>query len=451
MDPVTRACVEILSLRFPLVKELQTAKEFCWFNHKIKPSKTVIEQTGITLKQIKDVHLRLVRFAPLLQTLFPDTTPTEGLLESPLTLLPTFQTYLSQHYRLPIEGKLWLKQDNAFPIFGSIKARGGLYEVLVYAEKLALWANLLKSTDDYSVFSSRTFFKFFSQYTIEVASTGNLGIAVGIIGRALGFNVIAHMPSNAKPWKKDKLRELGVKIIEHNKDHTATMTGKPNQYHHIIDSQQSNNLFLGYATAALRLQKQLKEHNIRIDKSHPLFVYLPCGMGISSGGIISGLKTIFGDNVHCILIEPTHSPSMFLGTYTGLYDSITVQDIGLDNHTVADSLACNRSSSFASQLMPSLADGYCTVSDASLFHLLTHLYQQENIFLEPSACAGFRAVIHTLSNIDYLKQIKASASVLKHSTHIVWATGGGMVPNDIRQAYLETGKKYQQLSNRWIG
>lgn len=433
--------METLSLKFPLIKALKTAKELFWFNTNTKPSKEALQHTGIQYSQILEASERLQKFAPLIQLLFPETAIHQGIIESPLTPIPRFQSYLSQYYSLPIEGKLLLKQDNILPISGSVKARGGIYEVLTYAEKLAHLNKLLHAEDNYSALASPQAKKVLSQHTVIVGSTGNLGLSIGIMGQALGLNTTIHMSADAQQWKKEKLREVGANVIEHKSDYSAAVSAgrkeaATDEFCYFVDDENSIHLFLGYAVAALRLSKQLRDMGIYIDELHPLFVYIPCGVGGAPGGISFGLKSIFGDHVHCIFVEPTHSPSMLLGVYTGLHEHISVQDIGLDNHTIADGLACGRPSGFVGKTMQSLIDGYCTVSDNSLYHLLSSLHAQENIFVEPSASAGFSALIQVAASTDYLKYINMEAALHKQATHIVWATGGGMVPDYKREEYL---------------
>lgn len=139
-----------------------------------------------------------------------------------------------------------------------------------------------------------------------------------------------------------------------------------------------------------------------------------------------GLKLAFGDNVHCFFAEPTHSPCMLLGVYTGLHDEIAVQDLGIDNVTAADGLAVGRASGFVGRAMERLLDGFYTLSDQSMYDMLGWLAQEEGIRLEPSALAGMAGPL----------RVQADANV----THLVWATGGGMVPEDEMAKYLAKGR-----------
>jgi D-serine dehydratase len=73
-------------------------------------------------------------------------------------------------------------------------------------------------------------------------------------------------------------------------------------------------------------------------------------MSGTPGGICFGLKTLFGQAVHCFFAEPVESPCMTLGLLTGKHDGISVYDIGLTNRTSADGLAVGRPSAFVGRI-----------------------------------------------------------------------------------------------------
>jgi D-serine dehydratase len=173
-----------------------------------------------------------------------------------------------------------------------------------------------------------------------------------------------------------------------------------------------------------------------VDKEHPLFVYLPCGVGGAPGGIAFGLKQVFGDQVHCFFVEPTHSPAVLLGLMTGLKEKVCVQDFGIDNCTEGDGLAVGRPSSFATGISEQLISGVYTVEDEDLFKQLALLADSEKIYVEPSAAAGL-AGPYKISQSGFFEAHGINAESV---AHIVWATGGALVPKEDMVQFYEKGK-----------
>ena len=430
--------------RYPLVARLQALEPLTWFNPRATTLAQGLPFVGLGREDVSLAERRLARFAPYLSAAFPETRATGGVIESELVAIDAMRQALNDRYGCALTGRLWLKKDSHLPISGSIKARGGIYEVLTHAEMLAMGAGLLQPEDDYARLFSAEFRAFFSRYRIAVGSTGNLGLSIGMISAKLGFNVSVHMSADARGWKKQKLRENGVNVIEYAEDYGVAVEQGRQQaaadpHCFFIDDENSKTLFLGYAVAGGRLKQQCERQGIVVDEQHPLFVYLPCGVGGGPGGVAFGLKLAFGDHVHCLFAEPTHSPCMLLGVHTGLHDAIAVQDIGIDNLTAADGLAVGRPSGFVGRAMERLLDGFYTLSDEEMYQLLALLNRHEQIRLEPSALAGMPGPWRVVANPQWQAQQGLSEQQMANASHVVWATGGGMVPEDEMAAYLRQG------------
>lgn len=423
-------------------------EETAWINSWLLPFAVTSATCELVVsdEMIADAERRLARFAPFIRKCWPETEQTNGLIESPLTHIPKAQRQLEEQYGASIPGRLFLKMDSHLAIAGSIKARGGIYEVLKHAEDLALEGGKLVETDSYEVFAGEGIQKYLHQYTVQVGSTGNLGLSIGIMSAALGFKVIVHMSADAKQWKKDLLRSKGVQVVEYADDYSkAVAEGRKNSdadpMSYFVDDEKSVNLFLGYAVAAKRLQGQLTEQGITVDEEHPLTVYIPAGVGGAPGGVAYGLKRIFKDDVHCFFCEPVLCPSVLLGIATQKFEKCNVHDYGISGVTHADGLACASPSGFVTRIMTNLLSGEFTVTDAKLYDYLRLLYQAEDIQIEPSSCAAFAGpvgLLHYADSAEYCAAHGLDAAKLANAVQIAWATGGRLVPEENRVEYLNT-------------
>ncbi|MET1250284.1 D-serine ammonia-lyase [Sporolactobacillus sp. STCC-11] len=422
----------------PIVKKIEAGSEVLWLN----PHYGEQGANFVSDQDVSDAESRLQRFASYFCAAFPETRASRGRIESPIYTLPKMRAFLGKFGGTSISGRLMMKADSELPISGSIKARGGIYEVLKTAEQLAMSAGLLRETDDYAKLAEKSFRTFFSHYSIAVGSTGNLGLSIGIVGATLGFHTTVHMSADASQWKKDMLREKGAIVKEYEADYSVAITEGRKQaaqdsHCHFIDDENSKDLFVGYATAGNRLKKQFADAAISVDADHPLFVYLPCGVGGGPAGVTFGLKQAFGSHVHVFFVEPTHAPCFLLGLLTGLNDQVSVQDFGLDNRTAADGLAVPRPSAFAGKAAGHLISGCMTVSDERLFQYLKALKDTENHWIEPSAAAGIigpQMLLDSRAGQRYLAEHQLTDKMV-NACHLFWATGGGMVPEKNKEAY----------------
>lgn len=409
------------------LERIKKCEPIVWKNEDKLTSSLALRGTSVSISNVLDAQARLDRFAPYIALKFPETG--DGIIESSISEAQGLGTAISEIYETAVP-RLFLKRDNDLPVAGSIKARGGIHEILALAEGLAVKEGLLSIGQDYSILARREFRDFFSGYSVAVGSTGNLGISVGIMSAELGFDTTVHMSQDAKEWKKSLLRSKGVTVIEHESDYSeAVRKGRAicesRESCYFVDDERSPLLFCGYAVAALRLREQLKFLSIDVDEDHPLRVYLPCGVGGAPGGIAFGLKQIYGDSVHCWLVEPTHAPCMSLAMLLGRPD-VSVSQFGIDGLTEADGLAVGIPSAMAWAICHRLVDGVITVEDESMYELQYLMDLKEGIKAEPSASAALAGLI--------------SLDPLPEETAIAWLTGGSFLPEETYKSMLKRGR-----------
>ena len=425
---------------FDVPGPLRRGEPFLWLNPEKQPFAACAEDFPFAADAVEDAAARLERFAPVISRLFPETRAAGGIIESELRPAPALREALNADLGSELRGGLYLKLDSHLPVSGSVKARGGIYEVLRHTEAVALEAGILRDPhDDHMKLLTPAARAVFGARRLQVGSTGNLGMSIGIMGAALGFRAVVHMSADAKQWKKALLRARGATVVEYDGDYGAAVArgraeSEADPCSYFVDDESSKDLFLGYAVAGERLARQLRDLRVAVDEARPLFVYLPCGVGGAPGGVTYGLKRIFGDDVQCFFAEPTGAPCMTLGLASGLLNGICVQDIGLSGKTEADGLAVGRCSPLVSRAMRRTVSGAATVPDDALYRFLALVRRTQGVTLEPSAAAGLGALTALLTD-------PAGAAYRERAggpgaTHIVWATGGGMAPECVRAQWL---------------
>jgi D-serine dehydratase len=428
------------------LRQLASGQPTLWANPSLPQAPSARHAAGATVIGASDMlaaEARFGRFAALLADLFPELRSSGGRIESDLLQVPALQAALGMPASF---GALWVKADHGLPVAGSIKARGGIHEVLEFAERLALDNGLLQPDDDYGVLASPAVRALFGRYEVAVGSTGNLGLSIGVMASALGFRATVHMSADAKAWKKDRLRARGVSVVEHAGDYEQAVAAGRRQaeqdpFIHFIDDERSLSLFLGYSAAAPNLGRQIEALGIRVDARHPLFVYLPCGVGGAPGGITFGLKQLYGPHVHCFFAEPTQSPCFMLRMLDRRGAAPSVYEIGLSNRTEADGLAVPRASDLAADAIGDDLSGVYTVADDTLFHHLYLARQHAGLQIEPSAAAGLsgpQMLRQSASGQAYLAR-HGLLPVMDAATHIAWTTGGLFVPEAEYRSFLERG------------
>lgn len=384
----------------------------------------------ITSADVEDARDRLNRFAPVLAKLF-DGDSWDGQVRSDLIEYPHEQDGTETYF---------IKADHQLPMTGTVKARGGVYELLVQAERLGVEEGLIQPGDSLEKLITPEAKAALSKHKVIVASTGNLGFSIGLVALRFGINAEIHMSRDAKGWKKERLVALGANVVEHPCDYEQASAfaraAATQQGCHFVDDERSKTLFVGYAAAARELSEQLTTRGIEITAQRPLVVYLPCGVGGMPGGITFGLRAIFGEAVFPVFVEPIASACVFAALARGGGEAVSVYDYGLDNETIADGLAVPRASELVLDCVGQDIDAAIALPDTMARDWVKRAWADARLKLEPSAAMSLAAIAPSKAALSGAPDITAKLD-FRNAVHVAWATGGSLMPDADFQSLLE--------------
>lgn len=299
--------------------------------------------------------------------------------------------YKSDLHKSKLGDELYLKLDSELKVAHSVKARGGFNEVMVKVEHVLKENDMLDKFDDLSLDDIR---KLMAAYTIEVSSTGNLGLSIGLCAKAFGFKAKVHMSRDAKDWKKKLLRAAGAEVIEYDHDYTyavkmGRLSAEQNPMSYFVDDEMSEKLFLGYAASIFEVVEEVTSSGMSPSDDELFHVFLPCGVGGAPGGIAFALRSFFKDSVRIYFVEPTEYPCMLYSYVNG--EAASVNDIGLGGKTIADGLACSAPSKLVFPIVDSLIDGFFTFNDESILRAKKDIEEIDEKVVEASSAAALLA------------------------------------------------------------
>ncbi|CEO07952.1 cysteine synthase A [Paraclostridium sordellii] len=157
--------------------------------------------------------------------------------------------------------------------------------------------------------------------TIVEATSGNTGIALSMIGKVKGLNIIIVMPSSMSKERIDLMKAYGAEVIltkeggmQASIDKSIELVNSNESYKSLKQFENESNPKKHYNTTAIEIYEDVENIDIFI-------------AGIGTGGTISGIGKYLkkkNPNIRIIGVEPESSPLISKG-YSGAHK---IQGIG---------------------------------------------------------------------------------------------------------------------------
>ncbi|MFR4766277.1 MAG: cysteine synthase A [Paraclostridium sordellii] len=208
--------------------------------------------------------------------------------------------------------------------------------------------------------------------TIVEATSGNTGIALSMIGKVKGLNIIIVMPSSMSKERIDLMKAYGAEVIltkeggmQASIDKSIELVNSNESYKSLRQFENESNPKKHYNTTAIEIYEDVENIDIFI-------------AGIGTGGTISGIGKYLKEknpNIRVIGVEPESSPLISKG-YSGAHK---IQGIG-DNF-IPKNLDMN------------IIDEIITVKDDDAINTIKLLGEKEGVLVGISSGANVFASI----------------------------------------------------------
>lgn len=208
--------------------------------------------------------------------------------------------------------------------------------------------------------------------TIVEATSGNTGIALSMIGKVKGLNIIIVMPSSMSKERIDLMKAYGAGVIltkeggmQASIDKAIELVNSNESYKSLKQFENESNPKKHYNTTAIEIYEDVENIDIFVS-------------GIGTGGTISGIGKYLKEknpNISIIGVEPESSPLISKG-YSGAHK---IQGIGAN--FIPKNLDMN------------IIDEIITVKDEDAINTIKLLGEKEGVLVGISSGANIFASI----------------------------------------------------------
>jgi threonine dehydratase len=271
--------------------------------------------------------------------------------------LPTTRTILANS--LSRAGMtVHLKLETELPT-GSFKPRGALY---------ALSTNLARRK--------------IKVEEVTASSTGNHGAAVAFAAKTLAVPATIFLPSNPNPVKRQKIVDLGARIVETGSVDLAAAFQQCAGYSsragvYFLNDATDPDVPVGTAMIGLEIAEQHPEVST---------ICVPMGDTALIRGVAAAVKQL-RSAVRVIGVQAERAPSYYLSWKEGKAIATETCD------TCADGLATRTPNAGNVEMIRELVDEVVLVSEEQMLDAIRHLYNEEGVLAEPAGAAATAALM----------------------------------------------------------